>query len=403
MKGMDCPEIAYHVMRGFVNGDIPDKELRRITADAFNFEIPIENVTDNRFVMRLDRGPTASFKDFAARTMARQMQYFIRETNKKMTILVATSGDTGGAVANAFHNLENINVVVLFPETEVTERQRRQMTTLGGNVSACAVEGKFDDCQYLVKTAFSDPDLVDLNLSSANSINIGRLLPQMVYYFYAHSLLALDEGDIGFSVPSGNFGNGTAAILAKRVGLPIDKLILGVNGNDEFSVFLSTGTYEQISPSINCISNAMNVGHPSNLARIFYLYGGDMDEKGGVKRMPTTNWMHDELYSTSVSEFATVMAMRDVYGAYNVLLEPHGAVAWDAMDCYLAMNDTYNVPYVSLETAHPAKFAETIRKELGIAPEVPESLSRLDGLKESYSLISRSSSGLKEMLRDVIK
>ena len=237
-------------------------------------------------VMRLDRGPTASFKDFAARMMARLLGQFVREDGRELTILVATSGDTGSAVASAFSGVEGIRVLVLFPINEVSERQRKQMTTLRGNIRSIALDGKFDDCQALVKRAFADPDLADLSLSSANSINIGRLLPQSVYYFYAASRLAAPGEGIVIAVPSGNFGDMMGAVIAGRMGLPIRKLVVPVNANDEFPTYLQTCLYEKIEPSRNCLSNAMNVGHPSNLARLVALYGGWMDETGTVHRAP---------------------------------------------------------------------------------------------------------------------
>jgi threonine synthase len=399
MRKMSYPEIAFRVMKGFVGDEIPERKLMGIMADAYDFEVPIEHVAGNRYVMRLDRGPTASFKDFAARVMARQMQYFMTAPGSgvsKLVIPVATSGDTGGAVASAFHGLDNINILILFPKDEVTGKQRRQMTTLGGNVTAVAVEGKFDDCQYLVKRALGDDDLRDMNLSSANSINIGRLLPQAVYYFYAHSRL---EGEnIGFSVPSGNFGNGTAALITKWMGLPVERLIFSVNGNDEFPTFMETETYNKISPSRNCLSNAMNVGHPSNLARIFYFYGGRMNENGFIRSGPELAWMRQEIFATSVSDEDTRRAMANAYNTYLLLLEPHGAVAWEGLDRYLSHNST-STPYVALETAHPAKFAEVVENTIGVKPGEPASLAKLDGMEEHFHIIQNDYAQFKELLR----
>ena len=278
--------------------------------DAYNYEVPVEKVYDGKYVLRLDRGPTCSFKDFAARLMGRLIQYFLRQEGKEILILTATSGDTGSAVAHAFFGLDNIKVVVLFPEKEVTERQRRQMTTLGKNVFPLAVEGKFDDCQALVKQAFADPDLKGLNLSSANSINIGRLLPQAVYYFYAHSRVAPQGEAVVFSVPSGNFGDLMGGLIALKMGLPVHKYVVATNENDEFPNFMKTGIYEPIRPSKNCISNAMNVGHPSNLARLFSLYGGQMDETGRVSRQPDLQAMRRELYAVSITDEETRNTIR---------------------------------------------------------------------------------------------
>jgi threonine synthase len=401
MRGMDYPEIAHFVTRKFVAGVLPEKELKRITEEAYNFDVPIEPAGPGKYVMRLDHGPTASFKDFAARMMARQIQYFIKENNRKMTILVATSGDTGSAVASAFYGLDNVKVVVLFPAKEVTAKQRKQMTTLGGNIIAIGVAAKFDNCQYLAKQAFGDEDLGNLNLSSANSINIGRLLPQMVYYFYAYSRVS-ESGQIVFSVPSGNFGNGTAAVMAKMAGLPIAKLVLPVNENDEFPVFLRANVYNPVSPSKNCISNAMNVGHPSNLARIVALYGGHMDEKGIIRTMPNMYLMRNDIFSTSVSDLDTRNVMATTYNTQSLLLEPHGAVAWEGLHRYLDSRDTSlrdNVTCVSLETAHPAKFSEIVQLATGITPAEPDSLAKLDSLKENLLNINNNYAELKEVLR----
>ena len=317
--------------------------------------------------MRLDQGPTASFKDFAARMMSRLMQHFLSLSNRHLTILTATSGDTGSAVANAFYGLKNINVIILFPAKEVTAMQRKQMTTLDGNISVISLDGKFDDCQRLVKKAFTDPTLSGVPLSSANSINIGRLLPQSVYYFYAWSRLAgnLDEKAL-FSVPSGNFGNLMGGLIARKMGLPVEKFILATNENNEVPEFLRTGIYKSIVPSVNCISSAMNVGHPSNLARIVALYGGMMDEAGMIHKDPDMKRMRDELFGVSVTDDETRDTISDVFRKYGILLEPHGAIAWHGVNEYLKLNslkDSGNRLIISLETAHPAKFPEELQAD----------------------------------------
>lgn len=233
---MSYPQIAYQVIKPYLGDLVRESSLLDMLKDAYNYEIPLEQVYDGKYLMRLDRGPTCSFKDFAARLMGRLIQYFLAEDGKSIIILTATSGDTGSAVAHAFYDLENIKVVVLFPEKEVTERQRRQMTTLGENIYPLAVAGKFDDCQALVKQAFADPDLRGLDLSSANSINIGRLLPQAVYYFYAHSRVAPEGEKVVFSIPSGNFGDLMGGLIALKMGLPVHKFVAATNENDEFPV-----------------------------------------------------------------------------------------------------------------------------------------------------------------------
>lgn len=251
MAELQYPELAYAVLSRLIGDQIPKDVLKRITDNAYNFPVPLDKIHKNKFVLRLDKGPTASFKDFAARAMARLMQYYTKQENRELLILTATSGDTGGAVASAFYGMNNIKVGILFPINEVSERQRKQMTTLGDNVTAMAIDGKFDDCQALVKKAFADSDLTDLNLSSANSINVGRLLPQSIYYFWAFfrvnevKIQAGTYDPIVVSVPSGNFGNLMGGFIAKNMGVPIKKFIAAVNENDEVPIFLESGEYQK--------------------------------------------------------------------------------------------------------------------------------------------------------------
>jgi len=371
---MSYPQIAYEAVKPYLGDLVADSALRVMLDDAYNYEVPVQKVYDDKYVMRLDRGPTCSFKDFAARLMGRLIQYFLKQEERSILILTATSGDTGSAVAHAFHGLDSVKVVVLFPEREVTDRQRRQMTTLGRNVFPLAVHGKFDDCQALVKQAFVDPELSALNLSSANSINIGRLLPQAVYYFYAQSRAAPAGGDVVFSVPSGNFGDLMGGLLALRMGLPAKKFVAATNENDEFPRFMKSGTYEPIRPSRNCISNAMNVGHPSNLARLFSLYGGQMDEMGRVRKMPDLQAMHRDLYAVSVTDEETRRTIKEAYSRYGILLEPHGAVGWAGLLRYLEECGDAG-PCVSLETADPAKFPDEIVRATGINPPLPPAMA----------------------------
>ena len=396
-------EIAFDIVRPFVTGLINDKDLIGLTKDAYDFDVPLEKVRNDLFIMRLDRGPTASFKDFAARLMARLMHYFSSSENKKLTILVATSGDTGGAVADAFYKLDNVSVVILFPEDEVTERQRRQMTTLGENVNAIAVKGKFDDCQQMVKRAFNDKRLSLLNLTSANSINFGRLLPQSIYYFYAGS--RLNDNNLTFSIPSGNFGNLMGGVLAKNMGLGIKFFIVAVNENDEFPDFLKTGTYKPVVPSRQCTSNAMNVGHPSNLARLIDFYGGWLlDERDGsgrvlatgvLKEKPDMVKLANDFRSYSISDKQARDTILNVYRDYRIILEPHGAVAVCA-----AQQAEMDSCIVCLETASPAKFPEEVYRILKIEPDVPESLTGLDIKKESYQVINKDYEQFMDVLRN---
>lgn len=394
---MSYPQIAYEVVKPYLGNLITDSALRNMLQDAYNYEIPMERVYDEKYVLRLDQGPTCSFKDFAARLMGRMIQYFLKEDGKSIIILTATSGDTGSAVAHAFFGLDNIKVVVLFPEKEVTVRQRRQMTTLGENIFPLAIDGKFDDCQALVKQAFADPELLGLNLSSANSINIGRLLPQAVYYFYARSRAALHGEEIVFSVPSGNFGDLMGGLIAMKMGLPVRKFVVATNENDEFPVFMQTGIYKPIRPSKNCISNAMNVGHPSNLARLFCLYGGQMDETGRVSKQPDLIAMHKDLYAVSITDDVTRQTIKEAYSQYGVLLEPHGAVAWAGLVRYLNECGDWS-PCISLETADPAKFPEEIVRLTGINPALPQVMARLDELEEHFEKMKGNYATLKNYL-----
>jgi len=399
-------EIAFEVSRKFLKGQIEEKELLSMLKDAYSYDIPLEKVYGNKYIMRLDQGPTASFKDFAARMMGRLMQHYLKKENKQLLILTATSGDTGSAIANAFYGLDNINVLVLFPENEVTDRQRKQMTTLGKNIKIISLDGKFDDCQALVKEAFTDTELNYLNLSSANSINIGRLIPQVIYYFYSYSRLRKNKknDEVIFSIPSGNFGDMMGGVFAKRMGLPIKKFIISVNENDEFPKFMNSGKYNKIEPSKNCISSAMNVGHPSNLARLVDLYNGVMNEKGEILKLPDMDRMREDIFSISVSDKETKETIKKTHEQYNVLIEPHGAVGWKGLTEYLKQNEAdADKLCISLETAHPAKFPEQIIDILGLDPELPDSLKGLENKKEDYDKIGNTYSDFKSYLKSKYK
>lgn len=382
-KSEPYPVIAFQVLRRFTAGLVPDDELWRICHECYNYPVPLDLVRDNLWLLRLDRGPTASFKDFAARMMARLMRFFLQQEGGRVTILTATSGDTGSAVAHAFHNVDGIAMIVLFPVKEVSDRQRRQMTTLGGNVRVVAIDGKFDDCQALVKRAFADPALKHIRFSSANSINIGRLLPQSVYYFYAWARLQQAGEPAVFSVPSGNFGDMCGGMLAVKMGLPVAKMIVATNANDEFVRFLATERYQRIEPSRVCISNAMNVGHPSNLPRLVALYGGQMDEQGNVSRPPDFAALRRDIWTTSVDDDATRTTISGTWQRHQVMLEPHGAVGWAALERYVAEAGLPKLG-IAIETAHPAKFPDEIVRLTGVEPELPPALAGLDEKPEHY-------------------
>lgn len=384
LRELPYDQTAFRVLSKYTEGIVPDAELEKLCREAYDFEVPVEVIYDRVYALRLDCGPTASFKDFAAQMMARLVGRFLQEDGKDVTILTATSGDTGSAVAHAFHKVPGIRVIVLFPFAEVSPRQRKLMTTLADNVTTVAIDGKFDDCQAMVKCAFADPALEHIPLSSANSINIGRLLPQSVYYFYAAARIANPGEPVVFCVPSGNFGDMMGSVVAKQMGLPVKRIIAPVNDNDAFPRFLATGKYEKIVPSRNSLSNAMNVGHPSNLARLVAVYGGQMDEKGIIHKAPDLAAMRRDLFSSSVSDERTREAIKSAWAEHKLLMEPHGAVAWRG---FLDWRDTEphkGVPAAILETAHPAKFPEEIEKALGFSPDVPPAITAAEMMPEAY-------------------
>jgi threonine synthase len=413
-------EIAFRVLSKFTDGVVSNSELTVMCRDAYGFNVPLEKVYERVHVMRLDQGPTASFKDFAAQMMARLLGKFLREDGKQLTILTATSGDTGAAVAHAFHKIPGTRVIVLFPIDEVSVSQRKLMTTLSDNVRTVAINGKFDDCQAMVKRAFSDPDLKHIPLSSANSINIGRLLPQSVYYFYAASRVAKQGEPVVFSVPSGNFGDMMGAVVAKQMGLPIRKLVTSVNDNDAFPKFLTSGVYEKIVPSRNSVSNAMNVGHPSNLARLVAIYGGRMDETGKVHQKPNLEAMRRDLFSSSISDDRTRETILKVWKKYQLLLEPHGAVAWRGFEDWLeaesgngsrdgregdkgisgspSRTSREDFPAVILETANPAKFPEEIERMMGWSPDIPPQMEVTNKLPEDFDRMESDYEKFREYL-----
>ena len=398
LKDLPYDQTAAHIISKYTEGIIPDDELARFCREAYDFEVPVEVIYDRVYALRLDCGPTASFKDFAAQMMARLVGKFLREDGKEVTILTATSGDTGSAVAHAFHKVPGVRVIVLFPFAEVSSHQRKLMTTLADNVTTVAIDGKFDDCQAMAKQAFADPALKHIPLSSANSINIGRLLPQSVYYFYAAARIAKPGEPMVFCIPSGNFGDMMGAVVAKQMGLPVRRIIAPVNDNDAFPRFLETGDYHKIVPSRNSLSNAMNVGHPSNLARLVAVYGGQMDEKGEIHRKPDLAAMRRDLFSTSVSDERTREAIKQAWAEHKLLMEPHGAVAWRGFQDWRETEPHTGVPTAILETAHPAKFPEEIEKALGFSPDVPPVITAAEKLPETYERMAANYEQFKKFL-----
>ena len=348
---LSLSEIGFKVMQTFVGNEIPDKKLHQIIDETLSFEIPLEKVHGDVFALELFHGPTFAFKDVGARFLARCLSYFSRQSNKKLTVLVATSGDTGSAVAQGFYGVPNIDVLILYPSGKISRFQEQQMTTLGKNITALEVDGVFDDCQRLVKSTFLDDELnEELNLTSANSINIARMLPQSIYYFYGFAQLPAEKRkNVVLSVPSGNYGNLTAGLIAQKMGLPIKHFLACSNSNDTVPKYLKTGEYEA-KPSISTISNAMDVGDPSNFARMLDLYSGSHQK------------MKENISGDSYSDEETRSAIKQVYESTGYILDPHGAVGWLGLKKYLKSTSATGL---FLETAHPYKFKDTVEPEIG--------------------------------------
>mgnify|MGYP000901520223 CR=1 FL=1 len=369
-------EIAYRVADAFFGEDVPAETLKQIVYDTLNFDVPLVKVTEDIYSLELFHGPTLAFKDVGGRFMARLLGYFIRKEGKKqVNVLVATSGDTGSAVANGFLGVEGIHVYVLYPKGKVSEIQEKQFTTLGQNITALEIDGTFDDCQALVKSAFMDKELNEhLQLTSANSINVARFLPQAFYYFYAYAQLKKigKANDAVICVPSGNFGNITAGLFGKRMGLPVRRFIAANNRNDIFLQYLRSGKYEP-KPSVSTLANAMDVGAPSNFARILDLYGGSHDA------------VCAEISGASYTDEQIRETLADVYRRCHYLLDPHGTCGYRALSEGLKPGETG----VFLETAHPAKFLGTVEEIIGEKVDIPDTLQRfMQGKKRSVELSS---------------
>ena len=376
MGEMSLREISFIVAEAFFGEDVEADVLKNIVYDTLSFDIPLVRVHDSIYSLELFHGPTLAFKDVGARFMARLLGYFIeRKGNKEVNVLVATSGDTGSAVANGFLGVPGIHVYVLYPKGKVSEIQEKQFTTLGRNITALEIDGTFDDCQALVKSAFMDKDLNKMmNLTSANSINVARFLPQSFYYFYAYAQL-LKQGmadNIVMCVPSGNFGNITAGLFAKRMGLPVRRFIAANNRNDIFLQYLRSGKYEP-KPSVSTLANAMDVGAPSNFARILDLYGGSHDA------------VCAEISGASYTDEQIRETLADVYRRCHYLLDPHGTCGYRTLSEGLKPGETG----VFLETAHPAKFLGTVEEIIGEKVDIPDTLQRfMQGKKRSVELSS---------------
>jgi threonine synthase len=375
-------EIGYEVANLFLKGDVPDADIHRIVNHTLQFDAPLVQVHDHIHSLELFHGPTLAFKDFGARFLSGLLGYFAKQQDREITILVATSGDTGSAVANGFYNVPGTRVVVLYPSGKVSEIQEKQFTTLGGNITALEIDGTFDDCQRLVKQSFGDAELKQkLFLTSANSINIARLLPQSFYYFRAFAQLKTQNKRVVFSVPSGNFGNLTAGLLAKKMGLPIHQMIAATNANDIVPHYLASGIFSPRASQAT-ISNAMDVGNPSNFVRMQQLYQNDFDR------------LTVDVKGCRFSDDQTREAMQKVYRNQRYLMDPHGAIGYLGLQNYLSDESVG----VFLETAHPAKFKDVVEGSIGDTIELPARLQEFMSREKRSIPMDAGFESLKDFL-----
>ena len=383
IDNLSYSEIAFEAIKQFVLPDIPEAELKRIVEETLSFDFPIVPITHNISTLELFHGPTMAFKDVGARFMARCLGYFNKENTEKVTVLVATSGDTGGAVANGFLGVKGVKVVILYPSGKVSDIQEKQLTTLGQNITALEVDGVFDDCQAMVKKAFLDEELTTkMQLTSANSINVARWLPQLFYFMFTYKQLHKKHKDIVFSIPSGNFGNICAGMMAQQLGLPIQHFIASNNANNVVTEYLSTQLYSP-KASVQTISNAMDVGNPSNFIRIQEIYKNDFEQ------------LKDNLSSFSFTDDETKVAMREIHENSGYIADPHGAVGYLGARAYLRENKKAHC--VFLETAHPTKFLDVVEEVIEYNEELPDQIKSVID-KEKVSLKISSYNGLKSFL-----
>ena len=382
LPNLSFQEIAFEVAKNLFKGAIPENDLQNIIEKAISFPAPVVQLDEQKYILELFHGPSLAFKDFGARFMAQLMSYFNRGEDRELVILVATSGDTGGAVAAGFYQTPGIKVVILYPSGKVSFLQEKQLTTLGHNIKALEIDGSFDDCQALVKQAFVDPDLTQkVRLSSANSINIARLVPQSFYYFEAYKQLTPGGNPIVFCVPSGNFGNLTAGLMAKAMGLPVYHFIAATNSNDVVPEYLRSGTYSP-RPSIRTLSNAMDVGSPSNFARMLDIYYVEKERE--TTDCSTWNNMAKNIAGYGYTDPSTIEAIKEVYTKYNYTIDPHGAVGYLAAKAYQEKHPSTRT--IILETAHPSKFKDDVEGILNMDISVPLRLANLaDKKKEAVS------------------
>lgn len=377
------PEIAFEAIAPFVSPEIPEDILKTIIEETLSFDFPIVKLDENISTLELFHGPTMAFKDVGARFMARCLGYFNQNNTNEVTVLVATSGDTGGAVANGFLGVKGVNVVILYPSGKVSDIQEKQLTTLGQNITALEVDGVFDDCQDMVKKAFLDESITSkMQLTSANSINVARWLPQLFYFMFAYKQLHNQHDEIVFSIPSGNFGNICAGMVAQQLGLPIKHFIASNNANNVVTEYLKTENYNP-KPSVATISNAMDVGNPSNFIRIQEIYKNDF------KRLQAN------LSSFSYTDNQTKEALLEIYKTYNYVADPHGAVGYLGCKDYLKTNP--NAHCVFLETAHPTKFLDVVEDVINTKVELPPQIEAVMD-KEKVALQISDYEGLKSFL-----
>ncbi|WP_298307944.1 threonine synthase [Flavobacterium sp.] len=382
IENLSNEEIAFKAIQQFVGYEIPVNELKKIISETLSFDFPLIKVEENVYSLELFHGPTMAFKDVGARFMSRCLAYFNRNKDQKNTVLVATSGDTGGAVASGFLGVKGVEVVILYPSGKVSDIQERQLTTLGQNITALEVDGVFDDCQDMVKKAFLDADLNHKNLTSANSINIARWLPQMFYFFFAYKELKKFNKPLIVSCPSGNFGNICAGIMAKKLGLPLTHFVASTNANDTIPRFLENGIYDA-KPSIATISNAMDVGNPSNFVRIQEMYNNDLSE------------FEKDFSSYTYTDEETKFAMKNIYTNSGYVAEPHGAIGYLGLKKEIEKQP--NSIGFFLETAHPIKFLDVVEPVLNVKLEIPKQIESVLG-KEKVSVKIKSFDDLKNFL-----
>lgn len=387
LDGYSLPEIAFKVASALLDGAIPEDDLEAIIYDAINFYAPVKLLEEQVYVLELFHGPSLAFKDFGARFMSRVMSWFLKDGEKQLDVLVATSGDTGGAVALGFLGVPNTRVTILYPKGKVSEVQEQQLTTNGQNIRALEIDGTFDDCQALVKQAFTDAELnKKFRLTSANSINISRLIPQTFYYFNAYAQLAREgKSKAVFSVPSGNFGNIGAGLLAWKMGLPVEKFIAATNVNDTVPAYLKTGNYEP-KPSVSTLSNAMDVGNPSNWARIADMFKLDMSE---LNKLVT---------GYSYNDVETKAAIQQVFEDYKYVVCPHTAIAWKALKEWEAEKQAKDVTGIFLSTAHPCKFPDAFPDHIAADINVPPSVKALENKPKHAVALGKEFEGFKAYL-----